>query len=44
MESRDLAQAGAASTSPSTVRTDDAPKVRFSAGLGRKPEIELALV
>jgi hypothetical protein len=29
---------------PSTVRTDNAPKVRFSATLGQEPEIEVALV
>ena len=28
----------------STVRTDNAPKVRFSATLGKEPEVELALV
>jgi hypothetical protein len=44
MESRDLAQAGAASTSPSTVRTYDAPKVRFSATVGEEPEVEVTLV
>jgi hypothetical protein len=26
------------------VRTDNVPKIRFSATLGREPEIELALV
>ena len=44
MESRDLAQAGAASTSPSTVRTDDTLKVCFSATLGEEPEVEVALI
>jgi hypothetical protein len=29
---------------PLTVRTDNAPKVRFSATLGEEPEGELALV
>jgi hypothetical protein len=43
MESRDLAQAGAASTSPYTVRTDDAPRLRFSATLDEEPEVEVAL-
>jgi hypothetical protein len=32
------------STSLSTVRTDNAPQVRFSATLGEEPEVELALV
>ncbi len=27
-----------------TARTDNAPKVRFSATLGEEPEVELALV
>ena len=44
MESRDLAQAGAASTSPCTVRTDNTPKVRFSFTVGEEPEVEVALV
>jgi hypothetical protein len=43
MESRDLAQAGAASTSPYTVQTDDALKIHFSATLGREPEVALAV-
>jgi hypothetical protein len=34
----------AARTSPYTVRTDEAPKVRFSATLGEEPELEVALV
>ncbi len=29
---------------PSAVRTDSAPKVRFSATLGEEPEVELGLV
>ena len=29
---------------PYTVRTDDVPKVHFSAMMGEEPEIELALV
>ncbi len=33
----------AARTFPYTVRTDDTPKVRFSAAVGEQPEIELAL-
>jgi hypothetical protein len=33
-----------ASTFPYTVRTDDAPKVRFSATVGEEPEVELAPV
>jgi hypothetical protein len=33
-----------ASTSPCTVRTDDALKVRFLATVGEEPEIEVALV
>ena len=41
MESRDLAQAGAASTSLYTVRSDDAFRVRFSATVGEEPEIEV---
>ena len=44
MESRDLAQAGAASTSPCTVRTDNAPKVRFFANLGQETEVEMAVI
>jgi hypothetical protein len=32
------------STSPYTVQTDDAPKVRFWATVGEESEIELALV
>ena len=44
MESRDLAQAGAASTSHYTVRTDNTPEVRFSATLGGEPEVEVGLV
>jgi hypothetical protein len=44
MESRDLAQAGAASTSLYIVRTDDALKVRFSATLGEEAEVEVTLV
>ena len=28
----------------STVRTDNAPKVRFSATVGEEPEVEVALV
>jgi hypothetical protein len=32
------------SANPYTVRTDDAPKVRFSATLGEEPEVEVALV
>jgi hypothetical protein len=31
-------------TSPSTVRTDNIPKIRFSATPGEEPEIEVALV
>ena len=38
MESQGLAQAGAARTYPYTVRTDNAPKVYFSATLGEEPE------
>ena len=34
----------AARTSPYTVRTDDAPKVRFCATVGEEPEVEVALV
>jgi hypothetical protein len=33
----------AARTSPYTVRTDNTPKVFFSATLGEEPEVELAL-
>ncbi len=33
-----------ARTSLSTVRTDNAPKVRFSATLSQEPEVKLALV
>ena len=33
----------AASTSPYTVRTDDTPKVRFSAKVGEEPEVEVGL-
>ena len=29
---------------PLTARTDNAPKVRFSAGLGEEPQIDLKLV
>jgi hypothetical protein len=29
---------------PYTVRTDNAPKVRFSATVGEEPEVDLALV
>jgi hypothetical protein len=32
------------STSPYTVRTDNHPKVRFSATLGEEPEVEVGLV
>ena len=35
--------AQAARSSPYTVRTDDALKVRFSATLGEEPEVEVAL-
>jgi hypothetical protein len=31
-------------TSSSTVRIDNAPKIRFSATLGEEPEVEVALV
>ena len=32
-----------ACTSPYTIRTDNAPKVRFSATLGEEPEVEVGL-
>jgi hypothetical protein len=32
------------SASPTTVRADNTPKVRFSATVGEEPEIELGLV
>ena len=31
-------------TSPYTVRTDDTPKIRFSATVGEEPEVEVALL
>ncbi len=34
----------AARTSPYTVRTDNTPRVRFSATVGEEPEVEVALV
>ncbi len=33
-----------ASSCLSTIRTDNAPKVRFSATLGEEPEVEVGLV
>ena len=42
MESRDLAQAGAASTSPTLYELTT--RLRFSATVGEEPEVEVALV
>ncbi len=40
----ELGRAGSASiTCPYTVRTDNTPKVRFSATVGQEPEIEISL-
>jgi hypothetical protein len=41
-EAEELGSSGVRSR-PYTVRTDDAPKVRFSATLGEEPEIEIRL-
>jgi hypothetical protein len=41
---RDVSVQKAARTSSSGVRTDNTPKVRFSATVGKEPEVEVALV
>jgi hypothetical protein len=41
---RELGWGWAGRTSRGVIRTNNAPKVRFSATLGKEPEIELGLV
>jgi hypothetical protein len=42
-EDSETSKAQGARISPCTVRTDDTPKVCFSATLGEEPEVEVAI-